>query len=76
MDIEKITLDMDYGFVGSSNVSVTLIREPSEDGIGLISGYGERMATVHSTKELCKFLTELSDGKYAWHGPSYIKKHK
>lgn len=61
----QIHLDCEgYLYKGSINSDITL--ESYIDGeVEIHSSYGERMATVHTWKEMRKFMADLLTDKYA-----------
>lgn len=63
--MEKITLDMSYGYKGSTNCTVTLQNNEEEGTISVITDYGEVVAVCTSGHGVAKVLKDLDDEKYA-----------
>lgn len=63
--MEKITLDMCYGYKGSSNCTVTLQKNAEDDTISVITDYGEVVAVCTSGHGVARVLKDLDDKKYA-----------
>lgn len=63
--MEKITLDMSYGYKGSMNCTVTLRKNEEDDTISVITSYGEVVAVCTSGHGVAKVLKDLDDDKYA-----------
>lgn len=63
--MEKITLNMCYGYKGSSNCEVTLQKNEEDDTISVITSYGEVVAVCASGHSMAKVLKDLDDEKYA-----------
>ena len=63
--IEKITLDMTYGYKGSSNCTVTLQKNVEDGTISVITDYGETVATCTSGHQVATILSDLNNEKYA-----------
>lgn len=63
--MEKITLDMCYGYKGSSNCTVTLQKDIENNTISVITDYGEVVAVCTSGHGVSKVLKDLDDEKYA-----------
>lgn len=59
----EITLDMDYYYKGSSNISLKLVKVG--DDIDLITDYGETITSVQTGYGLMRVLEDLHDNKYA-----------
>lgn len=56
-------VDMCYYYKGSSNIRLTLVEK--EDGIDLVTDYGEIITTVTSGYGLMRVLEDLYENKYA-----------
>ena len=63
--MEKITLDMCYGYKGSFNVTVNLRKNIEDNTISIITDYGEVVAVCTSGHGVAKVLKDLNDEKYA-----------
>lgn len=63
--MEKITLDMCYGYKGSFNGTVTLRKNIEDNTISIITDYGEVVAVCTSGHGVAKVLKDLNDEKYA-----------
>jgi len=60
----SFTIDTPYYYKGSSNTTVTLIKD--EDGmIHCVNDYGERMMSVWTLGQLGHFLTGLAEDGWA-----------
>lgn len=63
--MEKIVLDMCYGYKGSSNRTVTLQKNKDDDTISVITDYGEVVAVCTSGHGVARVLKDLDDEEYA-----------
>ena len=63
--MEKITLDMSYGYKGSMNCTVTLQKNENDDTISVVTDYGEVVAVCTSGHSVTRVLKDLDDEKYA-----------
>lgn len=63
--MEKLTLDMCYGYKGSSNCTVILQKNTEDDTISVITDYGEVVAVCISGPDVARVLKDLDDEKYA-----------
>jgi hypothetical protein len=59
----EIILHMCYYYKGSTNVNVGLRN--TEDGIDIVSDFGEVMTNVQSGADLADFLRDLAEGEYS-----------
>lgn len=63
--MEKITLNMSYGYKGSMNCTVALQKNENDDTISVITDYGEVVAVCTSGHGVARVLKDLDDEKYA-----------
>lgn len=63
--MEKLILDMCYGYKGSSNCTVTLQKNMKDNTTSVITDYGEVVAVCTSGHGVTRVLKDLDDEKYA-----------
>lgn len=63
--MEKFVMYMQYYYKGSSNITVTLQKNKSDNTISVITDYGEVVAVCFSGNDVARVLKDLNDEKYA-----------
>ncbi len=63
--MEKITLNMCYGYKGSMNGTVTLQKNEKDDTISVITSYGEVVEVCTSGHGVARVLSRLDNEEYA-----------
>lgn len=61
---EEMTISLDYGFHGSSNISVHLKKDIYRNTL-VFTDYDELVGKAVDGEELARILNDLADGKYA-----------